>query len=76
MAWKSMLKTGTPYLYVAAYQQLKTIAKLTLDGETRMAEVTHRCNRVTTPTAKVAIRTKIWGRNRFPTDKLCILARR
>jgi hypothetical protein len=27
------LENGTPYLYVAAYQQLKSIAKLTLHGE-------------------------------------------
>lgn len=27
------VENGTPFLYVAAYQQLKSIAKLTLDGE-------------------------------------------
>ena len=27
------VESGTPYLYVAAYQQVKSIAKLTLDGE-------------------------------------------
>lgn len=59
---------GTPYLYVTGYQQLKTIAKLTLDGElvwqnyAPMQSGHYADGEGSNP-------RKIWGRNRFlPTN--------
>jgi hypothetical protein len=62
------VEDGVPYLYVAAYQQLKTIAKLTLQGETvwqRHAPMDsgHYAE------GEGSNPQKIWGRNRFmPTN--------
>jgi len=62
------VEEGTPYLYVAAYQQLKTIAKLTLEGELiwqRYApmESGHYAE------GEASNPRKLWGRNRFlPTN--------
>lgn len=62
------IEEGTPYLYVAAYQQVKAIAKLTLKGEVVWTK--HA------PTAsghyaedEASNPKKIWGRDRFmPTN--------
>lgn len=62
------VEDGTPYLYVAAYQQIKSIAKLTLQGETvwqkyaPMKSDLYAEGEATRP-------KKEWGRNRFmPTN--------
>ncbi|MCG8650179.1 MAG: peptidase [Pirellulales bacterium] len=62
------VEDGTPYLYIAAYQQLKTIAKTTLEGElvwqkyAPMQSGHYADGEGSNP-------AKIWGRNRFlPTN--------
>ncbi len=62
------VEDGTPYLYVSGYQHLKTIAKLTLDGEVvwqkyaPMQSERYADGEATNP-------QKIWGRDRFmPTN--------
>lgn len=62
------VEDGTPFLYVAAYQQVKSIAKLTLDGELiwqKFAPVKsgyYAEDEASNP-------QKIWGRDRFmPTN--------
>ena len=62
------VEDGTPYLYVAAYQQVKSIAKLTLDGEivwqqfAPMQSEHYARGEASSP-------TKTWGRDRFlPTN--------
>lgn len=62
------MEAGTPYLYVAAYQQVKAIAKLTLSGEevwSRRAPIMsghYADEEATNP-------KRVWGRNRFmPTN--------
>lgn len=62
------VEDGTPYLYVAAYQQLKTIAKLTLQGETMWQQYApmdsgHYAD------GEASQPRKLWGRDRFlPTN--------
>lgn len=62
------VEDGTPYLYVAAYQQVKTIAKLTLDGQLvwqKYAPV-QSGNYAAGESSNPA---RIWGRDRFlPTN--------
>ncbi|MEO1616591.1 MAG: hypothetical protein AAFV88_12115 [Planctomycetota bacterium] len=62
------VEEGTPYLYVTGYQQLKTICKLSLDGEivwqrfAPMESKLYAAGEDTNP-------KKIWGRDRFmPTN--------
>ena len=62
------VEDGTAYLYVAAYQQVKSIAKLTLEGQTvwqnyaPMQSGHYADGEATNP-------QKSWGRNRFlPTN--------
>ena len=62
------VEDGTPFLYVSGYQHLKTIAKLTLDGEVvwqkyaPMKSDRYADGEATDP-------KKIWGRDRFmPTN--------
>ncbi|MEO1528876.1 MAG: hypothetical protein AAFX06_25940 [Planctomycetota bacterium] len=62
------VEDGTPYLYIAAYQQVKMIAKLTLTGETvwqkfaPMASGKYAEGEASNPEKK-------WGRDRFmPTN--------
>jgi hypothetical protein len=62
------VEQGTPYLYVAAYQQAKTFAKFTLDGEmvwqkfAPMASGHYAAGEASAP-------AKVWGRDRFlPTN--------
>jgi hypothetical protein len=62
------VEDGTPFLYVAAYQQVKSIAKLTLDGELvwqRFAPTqsgNYAFGEASSP-------TRAWGRDRFlPTN--------
>ncbi len=62
------VEEGTPYLYVAAYQQVKSIAKLTLDGEIVWQQYAptqsghYASGEASNP-------RKIWGRDRFmPTN--------
>lgn len=65
---KIRVEDGTPYLYVAAYQNVKSIAKLTLTGETVWQQY------APTQSAKYAAGEasdpeQIWGRDRFlPTN--------
>lgn len=65
---KIRVEDGTPYLYVAGYQQIKSIAKLTLTGETvwqKYAPVEsgkYAAGEASDP-------KQIWGRDRFmPTN--------
>ncbi|MEL6109278.1 MAG: hypothetical protein AAFU85_24990 [Planctomycetota bacterium] len=62
------VEDGTPFLYIAAYQQVKMIAKLTLSGETvwqkfaPMASGKYTDGEATRP-------ERTWGRDRFmPTN--------
>jgi hypothetical protein len=62
------VEDGTPYLYVAGYQHLKTICKLTLDGElvwqrfAPMKSEQYAEGEASNP-------KQVWGRNRFmPTN--------
>jgi hypothetical protein len=62
------VEDDTPYLYVAAYQQVKSIAKLTLDGDivwqqyAPMQSEHYARGEASSP-------TKTWGRDRFlPTN--------
>ena len=62
------VEDGTPYLYVAAYQQVKSIAKLTLDGDTvwqqyaPMQSEHYARGEASSP-------ARSWGRDRFlPTN--------
>ncbi len=62
------VEDGTPYLYVAAYQQVKSIAKLTLDGQivwqqyAPMQSGHYASGEASNP-------RKLWGRDRFlPTN--------
>ena len=62
------VEDGTPFLYIAAYQQVKSIAKLTLDGETvwqqyaPMKSGHYAAGEASNPEKK-------WGRDRFmPTN--------
>lgn len=62
------VENGTPFLYVAGYQQVKSIAKLTLDGETVWQQYAptqsghYAEGEATNP-------KQIWGRDRFmPTN--------
>lgn len=62
------VEDGTPYLYVSGYQHLKTIAKLTLEGEVvwqkfaPMKSERYADGEATNP-------KKVWGRDRFmPTN--------
>jgi hypothetical protein len=62
------VENGTPYLYVAAYQQVKSIAKLTLDGEIVWQQYAptqsghYASGEASNP-------RKLWGRDRFmPTN--------
>lgn len=59
---------GTPFLYVAAYQQVKSIAKLTLDGEIVWQQhAPVQCGHYADGEASNP--QKIWGRDRFmPTN--------
>lgn len=62
------VEDGTPYLYVAAYQQVKSIAKLTVDGELiwqqyAPMESNHYAR------GEASNPTRTWGRDRFlPTN--------
>lgn len=62
------VERGTPYLYVSAYQQVKTIAKTTLDGELIWQKFAPtECGHYAAGEASSP--EKIWGRNRFmPTN--------
>ena len=62
------VEDGTPFLYVSGYQHLKTIAKLTLDGETvwqkyaPMKSERYADGEASNP-------QRVWGRDRFmPTN--------
>ncbi|MDE0864179.1 MAG: twin-arginine translocation signal domain-containing protein [Rubripirellula sp.] len=62
------VEDGTPYLYVAAYQQVKTIAKMTVKGEllwqkyAPMQSGHYASGEASNP-------QRVWGRNRFlPTN--------
>ncbi|TWU57202.1 NHL repeat-containing protein [Rubripirellula reticaptiva] len=62
------VEDGTPFLYVTGYQQVKSIAKLTLQGETiwqhyaPMKSGVYAAGEASSP-------EKIWGRDRFmPTN--------
>ncbi|WP_230255015.1 hypothetical protein [Rhodopirellula halodulae] len=62
------LEDGTPYLYVTGYQQTKTIAKMSLDGElvwqkyAPMQAGAYAADEASNP-------SQIWGRDRFmPTN--------
>ncbi len=62
------VESGTPFLYVSAYQQVKSIAKLTLTGETiwqsfaPMQAGVYASGEASNP-------TPVWGRDRFmPTN--------
>lgn len=62
------VEDGTPYLYVAAYQQVKSIAKLTLDGETVWQRYAPTESGHYAP-GEASNPRKIWGRDRFmPTN--------
>lgn len=62
------VEDGTPFLYVAAYQQVKSFAKLTLDGETVWQQYApvqsgHYAE------GEASKPEQIWGRDRFmPTN--------
>ncbi|MEM6471554.1 MAG: hypothetical protein AAF802_18485 [Planctomycetota bacterium] len=62
------VENGTPFLYVTGYQQLKTICKLTLDGEVvwqRFAPMESKLYAEGEDTNP----QKVWGRDRFmPTN--------
>ncbi len=65
---KIRVESGTPYLYVAAYQNVKSIAKLTLTGETvwqqyaPMKSGKYAAGEDTDP-------EQVWGKDRFlPTN--------
>ena len=62
------VEDGTPYLYVAAYQQVKSIAKLTLDGQIVWQQYAPmRSEQYVRGEASNPRRT--WGRDRFlPTN--------
>ncbi|QEF98824.1 NHL repeat protein [Stieleria maiorica] len=62
------IEDGTPYLYVSGYQHLKTIAKLTLDGEVVWQKYAPmKSDRYAEGEASDP--KKIWGRDRFmPTN--------
>lgn len=62
------VENGTPFLYVAAYQQVKAIAKLTLDGE--VVWIQHApMNSGRYAEGEASNPQKIWGRDRFmPTN--------
>lgn len=62
------VEAGTPYLYVAAYQQIKSIAKLTLDGETVWQQFAPTQSGYYAP-GEATNPQQIWGRDRFmPTN--------
>ena len=62
------VEDGTAYLYVAAYQQVKSIAKLTLDGEIVWQQYAPLQSGHYAP-GEASNPRKIWGRDRFmPTN--------
>ena len=66
------VEDGTPYLYVCAYQQVKAIAKLSLEGETvwirhaPMASDVYAEGEATQP-------ERVWGRDRFMPTNIAFL---
>lgn len=62
------VEDGTPYLYVAAYQNVKAIAKLTLDGE--MVWISHApMDSGKYADGEASNPQRVWGRDRFmPTN--------
>ena len=62
------VEDGVPYLYVAAYQQVKSIAKLTLEGETVWQNFAPMQSGRYAP-GEASNPQQIWGRDRFmPTN--------
>ncbi len=62
------VEDGTPYLYVAAYQQIKSIAKLTLDGEIVWQQYAPTQSGHYAP-GEASNPKRVWGRDRFmPTN--------
>ncbi|MDA8744453.1 peptidase [Rubripirellula amarantea] len=62
------VEDGTPYLYVAAYQQVKSIAKLTLDGELVWQEYAPMKSGLYAA-GEASDPDQVWGRDRFmPTN--------
>lgn len=66
------VENGTPYLYVTAYQHLKTFAKLTLEGETVWQKFApmqsgHYAD------GEASQPKKVWGRNRFMPTNIAFL---
>lgn len=62
------VEDGTPYLYVAGYQQTKTLAKLSLDGEIVWQQYAPIQSGVY-PQDEASNPAKVWGRDRFmPTN--------
>ncbi|MCP4886323.1 MAG: hypothetical protein GY904_06890 [Planctomycetaceae bacterium] len=62
------VENGTPFLYVTAYQHLKTFAKLTLEGET-VWQKHAPMNSGHYAKGEASQPKKVWGRDRFmPTN--------
>lgn len=62
------VEDGTPYLYVAGYQQVKSIAKLTLSGETVWQKYAPSESDLYAK-GEATDRQPVWGRDRFmPTN--------
>ena len=62
------VEDGTPYLYVSGYQQLKTIAKLTLDGEIVWQQYAPMQSDLFAA-GEASDPDQVWGRDRFmPTN--------
>ena len=62
------VEDGTPFLYVAAYQNVKAFAKLTLDGEAVWVRHAPMAAGVYAP-GEATRPEKVWGRDRFmPTN--------
>lgn len=62
------VEDGTPYLYIAGYQQTKTLAKLSLVGELIWQQYAPIQSGVY-PADEASNPAKVWGRNRFmPTN--------
>ena len=62
------VEDGTPYLYVSAYQNVKTIAKLSLDGELVWQRYAPMTSGVYAE-GEASFPQKVWGRDRFmPTN--------
>jgi hypothetical protein len=67
------VENGTPYLYVAAYQQVKQFAKLTLDGQ-RVWEKRAPLESGLYPEEEATNPQQLWGRDRFLPTNFAFLA--